>query len=287
MAERLLHGRGRRQPAASAAQPARLTVLERGAGPAVVLLHGLASSARYWGDLLPLAGRHRVLAPDLLGFGRSPKPRDSGYTAAEHAAALHRTLHGRGAAPFALLGHSLGSLVALHYAATYPEDVRALLLISLPVVGACAWGHGQNGAMNPWHRFSVHTRPGVAIFGAGMRLAYPVWARVGPRLQRDTPPDAVRDALAGTWFSYWRSLEAVVYGMNAAELIERVPAPVTLIHGPKDSIAPVEPVRALAAAHPSLRLTEIVGAAHNPYYTHKDATLAAIAQAVGPHTLAR
>lgn len=253
-----------------------LAIRARGAGPPLVLLHGLASSGRYWGDLLPLAEERRVIAPDLLGFGRSPKPHRGEYTPAEHVAALRTALRRRIEGPFDLLGHSLGSLIALHYAAAHPEDVRRLILVSLPVIGDCAWGHGLDGRMHPWHRFSVHSPGGNLIFGTGMRLAAPVWAQVGPRLRRDVPAEAVRDALAGTWGSYWRSLEAVVYGTDVPALVEHWDAPVTVIHGPDDPVAPVGPVRALAATYPAVRLIEIAGASHNPYFTRRDATVAAI-----------
>ena len=262
------------------APPPTLFVRERGTGEPLVLLHGLASSGRYWGDLMPLAERRRVLAPDLLGFGRSPKPPKGEYTAADHLAALRPALHERIDGPFDLLGHSLGSLIALHYAVMHPEDVRTLVLVSLPVVGRCAWGHGTDGAMTRWHRFSVHSMAGNALFGLGMRAAAPVWANVGPRLRRGEPPDAVRDALAGTWTSYWRSLEAVVYGTDVPSLIERLQAPVRLIHGSADPVAPVSAARELAAAHPAVPYIEITGAAHNPFFTHKDAFVCAVESAL-------
>lgn len=256
-------------------RPTGLFVREAGHGEPLVLLHGLASSGRYWGDLRPLADEYRTLAPDLLGFGRSPKPRDGRYGPEEHTAALRTALHARLDRPFHLFGHSLGSLLALHYAVAHPEDVRSVILMSLPVVGSCAWGHGKGGAMNRWHRFSVHTRPGTVIFSLGMRAAAPVWNRVGPRLRPGVPPDATRDALAATWSSYWRSLEEVVYGTDVPAMIDRVQAPVLLIHGPNDFVAPIAPVRALAAeALPSL--VEIPDAGHNPYYTQKAPTIAAI-----------
>lgn len=257
-----------------------LAVRQRGEGPPLVLLHGLASSGRYWGDMLPLAAERRVIAPDLLGFGRSPKPRRGEYTPAEHLAALRPTLRRRLQGSFDLLGHSLGSLIALHYAAAYPEDVRRLVLVSLPVVGDCAWGHGLDGQMHPWHRFSVHSPGGDLIFGIGMRLAAPVWARFGPRFRRDVPAGAVRDALAGTWSSYWRSLEAVVYGTDVTALLEKLHPPVTIIHGPDDPVTPIGPVRALVAAHPALRLVEIAGAGHNPYFTQPAAMVRAIRAAL-------
>jgi cis-3-alkyl-4-acyloxetan-2-one decarboxylase len=252
-----------------------LFLRERGAGQPLVLLHGLASSSRYWGDLRPLADAYRVLAPDLLGFGRSPKPRDGRYGPEEHVGALRQALRQRLDRPFHLLGHSLGSLLALHYAVTHPESVRSLVLISLPVVGDCAWGHRTDGRMSPWHRLCVHTRPGNVIFSLGMRAAAPLWNRVGPRLRPGVPPDATRDALAATWTSYWRTLEEVVYRTDAPSLIARLRVPVMLIHGPNDLVTPISPVRALAAER-SLRLVEILEAGHNPCFTHPAATVEAI-----------
>jgi pimeloyl-ACP methyl ester carboxylesterase len=258
-----------------------LAVREAGGGEPFVLLHGLASSSRYWEDLRPLANDYRVLAPDLLGFGRSPKPPESRYGPAEHITALRPAMRTRTERPFHLLGHSLGSLIALQYAVAYPEDVRSLILVSLPVVGSCPWGHRDGGGMSRWHRFSVHTRPGNVVFSLGMRAAAPVWNMVGPRLRPGVPADASRDALRSTWTAYWRSLEEVVFGTDVPALMPRVRAPVLLIHGPNDFIAPIGPVRALAAALAAVRLAEIAEAGHNPCFTHKAATLTVVRDFLG------
>lgn len=255
--------------------PSELYVREAGRGEPLVLLHGLASSCRYWQDLRPLAEDYQVLAPDLLGFGRSPKPRHGRYDPDEHVTALQRALHPRLGAPAHIVGHSLGSVIALHFAALYPDVVRTVTLIALPVVGNPAWGHRQDGRMYPMHHFCVHSRPGDAIFSAGMRAIAPVWNRIGPRVRRGVPPEANRDALAATWRSYWRSLESVIYGTDVSSLIGRVQAPIQLIHGPNDLVAPIEPVRALAI-DADLPLIEIPEAGHNPYYTQRDMSVRAI-----------
>lgn len=102
------------------------------AGAELMLVAGMSSSAHYWGpNLGPLAEHYRVVAPDLLGFGRSPKPVDSAYSPEEHAAALARIAETAGA-PIVVVGHSLGALLALHLAVRSPRLVRGLVLISLP-----------------------------------------------------------------------------------------------------------------------------------------------------------
>lgn len=55
-----------------------------GDGDHVVFLHGLGASSRYWDRLAGLGGRYSGIAPDLLGFGRSPKPPNAAYDVETH-----------------------------------------------------------------------------------------------------------------------------------------------------------------------------------------------------------
>jgi hypothetical protein len=106
--------------------------LALGAGPPVVLIHGLGSSAllnwRLPGIMDALAQRHTVIAFDLPGHGESDKPTDAsayGVQMAEDAALLLDHLH----LPKAqVVGYSLGGLVALKLAAIHPDRVTALSL---------------------------------------------------------------------------------------------------------------------------------------------------------------
>lgn len=103
--------------------------------PTIVLLHGIAATHRTWGDVIKeLDGEFRVVALDMLGFGRSPRPIGCNYTVEEHAMYVHRTLRGMHLRrPFIIVGHSMGSIVAAHYAKRYPWEVRSAYLMSLPL----------------------------------------------------------------------------------------------------------------------------------------------------------
>jgi pimeloyl-ACP methyl ester carboxylesterase len=108
----------------------RLSYLDRGRGPDVVLVHGLATNLAFWfaGIITPLAQRHRVLAYDLRGHGRSSMPA-SGYTTAQMADDLAALLDHVDAPPGVhVVGHSFGGAVALHFALRHPERVRSLVL---------------------------------------------------------------------------------------------------------------------------------------------------------------
>lgn len=87
---------------------------DEGEGPVIVLLHGINSNAACWRTVIDTIGpEYRVIAPDLLGFGESPKP-DIEYTADQHTAVLDATLRDLGVTErFVLVGYSMGGNVAI------------------------------------------------------------------------------------------------------------------------------------------------------------------------------
>jgi pimeloyl-ACP methyl ester carboxylesterase len=100
----------------------------------VILLHGLARSLKYWEPMLQFMNKQKYsyLLPDLLGHGRSPSPSHLIYDVDTHLFFLFRDVVNKVNKPFHLIGHSLGSLLALELAARAPEKILSLTLISLP-----------------------------------------------------------------------------------------------------------------------------------------------------------
>lgn len=247
-----------------------LHVLEAGAGEPLVLLHGLASSSRYWEPHLRRLGRtHHVIAPDLLGFGLSPRPRGAVYTPGEHLAALGAAIERRVDGPLTLVGHSMGAILALHLATRRPELVSRLVLLSLPAIGERAFGHTIDGGMNRYHRATVHTRLGQQFFEGGMRAVRPLWFAVAPSLRRDLPRGAAQDSMRTSWVAYWNSLENVVYGSPVRHLFHDVPLAPAVIHGAKDRVVPVGPVRDLMHTRTDVQYIELAEARHNPAWSHR------------------
>ncbi|HEY5651801.1 MAG TPA: alpha/beta hydrolase [Acidimicrobiia bacterium] len=104
-------------------------VRETGA-PDVALIHGAGFDHSVWRfQARALAGRgHRVLAPDLPGHGRSGGPALA--TIGDVQGWLGETLFSLGSASAVLIGHSMGSLVALERATSAPESVRGIVLLA-------------------------------------------------------------------------------------------------------------------------------------------------------------
>jgi glycerol-3-phosphate dehydrogenase len=101
-----------------------------GSGPAMVLVHGLGGAAENWFAVgSTLARRARVVAPDLMGFGRTPPGRD-GVEVHANQQLLDRFLAAVVGGPAILVGNSMGGLIAMMEAARSPARVAGLVLVS-------------------------------------------------------------------------------------------------------------------------------------------------------------
>jgi pimeloyl-ACP methyl ester carboxylesterase len=107
-----------------------LSYVDRGAGPAVLFIHGLLGTNRNWSHLVTcLETSNRVLVPDLFGHGASDKPMGD-YSLGSHAATLRDLLDRLDIATVTLVGHSLGGGIALQFCYLFPERVDRLVLVS-------------------------------------------------------------------------------------------------------------------------------------------------------------
>lgn len=114
----------------------RIAFRSAGEGPVIVLIHGMAGSSETWAPLVaPLARRHTVVAPDLLGHGASAKPRGD-YSLGALASGIRDLLAALGHDRATVVGHSLGGGVAMQFAYQFPERCERLVLVSSGGLGA-------------------------------------------------------------------------------------------------------------------------------------------------------
>jgi pimeloyl-ACP methyl ester carboxylesterase len=158
----------------------RLHVAEAGDGDPVVLVHGWPQHWYCWRRVIPLlSADHRLLCPDLRGFGWSDAPRTS-YAKRELADDLIAMLDALGLERVRLVGHDWGGFVAFLVALQAPERVSSLLALSI---------------VHPWAG-----RPGLKAVPRLPLLAYqPLIAAplLGPLLQRHPPLHEAVFAAAG------------------------------------------------------------------------------------------
>jgi len=101
-----------------------------GSGPALLLLHGLGCDSSTWLPALPqLAERYTVIAPDLLGHGRSDKPRGD-YSLGGYANGMRDLLTVLGIKRVTVVGHSFGGGVAMQFAYQFPERTERMVLVA-------------------------------------------------------------------------------------------------------------------------------------------------------------
>jgi pimeloyl-ACP methyl ester carboxylesterase len=141
-------------------------------GPAVILLHGLASDGNTWDKALGLLAARglRVIAVDLLGHGESDKP-DNDYLLSDFAESLAGFMDAIGVRSATLCGHSFGGAIAMYFGTRYPDRVDRVVLVSAgglgrevhPVLRAAALRIAPRvlrAAMSPRMR-RFYARPGL------------------------------------------------------------------------------------------------------------------------------
>jgi pimeloyl-ACP methyl ester carboxylesterase len=193
-----------------------------------VLVHGIASSsAATFERLVPLLKEgHRCISIDLLGFGESPAPDDASYTVEEHVAALDRTIDSlKLRAPFTLVGHSLGGLLAARYAAQHRREVAHLVLVSPPIYLS------PSELGDPRARAQVGAYLKVYEF---MRSNKEFTIAALAQLVRLFALGKTLDVTEKTWTAFVLSLQHCIESQTTVSDIASVEAPVDVVYGAFD-----------------------------------------------------
>jgi pimeloyl-ACP methyl ester carboxylesterase len=209
-----------------------------GGGPVVVLIHGIASSSVTYHHVVPLlAGTHRVVAIDLLGFGGSPAPEHARYSLDEHVASLHRTIRSlRLPTSFVLVGHSMGAIIGARYAAEHGRRISRLVLVSPPVYFSPA----EIGASRDRAAMGLYYR--VYEF---LRANKEFTIRAAAQLARLSPIDDLLDVTERSWRPFALSLENTIEAQTTVSDLVRTDVPVHVVYGTFDPLLAPAGVRLL------------------------------------------
>ena len=259
-----------------------------GTEPAL-FVHGLGGAATNWTDLMGLlADEVAGEAMDLPGFGWSEPARSGSYRLDQHVAAVRRRIETRGAGPVHLFGNSLGGAVATRLAATRPDLVRTLTLVS-PALPDLRPRKGTDPLL------PLLFLPGASRF-AGRQLRRRSAASRALSVIRlcyaepdQIPPQRVAEAIAevsrreglpyaeAAFFGSLRGLASAQVRGGPRSLWQQarsVRVPTLLIWGAEDRLVDVAVAPKAAAAFPQSRLLVLPGVGH-------------VAQMEQPETVAR
>jgi pimeloyl-ACP methyl ester carboxylesterase len=208
-------------------------------GSPILLVHGLSGSSEWWYRNIPgLAAEHRVVVPDLIGFGRSRRPRIRLPTLDTVAGVMVEWMDALEIERPCLVGHSMGGQMAIHLAAGWPERVEHLVLVD-------AAGVPRALSAGKLLQFAAEVAP--------------LWRWGDPRFL----PVIARDALrAGPW----TIAQAIAHILrdDVRPLLPRIEAPTLIVWGERDTLVPLSNSWEMRQGIPGSQLAVLRGAAHNP-----------------------
>ena len=247
-----------------------------GEGPAILLIHGVAGSSQQWEPVMRLLARDfTVLAPDLLGHGRSAKPRGD-YSLGAYAAGLRDLTVALGIDSATVVGHSLGGGIALQFAYQFPERAERLVLVS-------SGGLGREvhfllrAATLPGSELVLPLISNDQVLGAGTAVSG-FLGRLGLR----TGPDIAEFARgyatladADSRRAFLHTLRAVIdHGGQRVNATDRLylaeDMPSLIVWGRRDPIIPVRHAGTANRGMPGSRLEVFDDAGHFPQLDEPD-----------------
>jgi pimeloyl-ACP methyl ester carboxylesterase len=218
-------------------------------GTALVLVHGLGGRAEDWRDLAPFLAKagFRVYLPDLIGYGRSQKPRDFSYAVRDEAKIVVDFLDAVGLKQVDLGGWSMGGAIVEHLAFDHPERVRRLMLFdSAGLYVLPAWDTKLFTPANPAELDQLDA----------LLMPNPPHC----------PPFVARDILRVSDHRAWiihRALDSMLTGNDATDkLLPQLRMPVLLVWGAEDRIIPLSQGETMHKLVPQSELAVFAGCGH-------------------------
>jgi pimeloyl-ACP methyl ester carboxylesterase len=256
-----------------------LPYLAGGTGETVVLLHGFGDNKDSFVDAVHrLRERHRVVLPDLPGFGEASYRDDFDYRLANMAEVLHRFIATLGDGPVHLVGNSLGGAIATRLAIDHPQSFASLTLVD-------AAGVVMPTPSPLQRRIDAGENP----FVLQHESEYDAW--IAFVLQRVPPmPWGVRRHFARQFVA-----RAPIHGKILDDLLRpdddlthelgRVRAPTMVIWGSEDRLVDVSVAHVLHAGIRDARLVLLHDVGHCPQYEVPDRTAELLASFVGEYSV--
>lgn len=238
----------------------------------VLFIHGIGNSGHVWDRVIEKLPKNiRVVTIDLLGFGQSPRPPWVVYSAKTQARSVLATyfkLRLRG--QVIIVGHSLGSLVAVEIAKRYPLLVRSLILCSPPFYQLYEdekrlLPRSDKILKNIYATTQKHPEQFLQVASIAMRYKL---------------INAIFSVTKENIDSYMGTLEATIVNQTSFADVKKLRLPIELLHGALDPVVVVRNLKQLAGERSNVTLTQVV-ASHEIKGLFVPATVKAIERTCG------
>lgn len=219
----------------------------------VVLIHGIGSSSLMWRRLMQsklVAKDVRVIAIDLLGFGKSPRPHWKTYDVATQTKSLATTLLAEKiTGPVVLVGHSLGALVAINYASSLPNIlVKSLVLCSPPLYNPEDDSHLTERQLRAMYRKIVEAPELSKVIASDLAQKYRL---MNPGFQVDESNLPI----------FLDTLDAAIINQNSLQQVAKLKQPIDIFYGQFDPVVISKNLKRLARRK-SITLTKLLASSH-------------------------
>ncbi len=254
----------------ASASSALVYFAERGAGPPLLLVHGLMVTGEMFAPVTEhFTTRHRLIVPDLRGHGRSrglPPP----YTAAQLASDLARLLDHLGIDSTAVLGYSQGGAIAQQFALDYPKRCERLVLACTYAFNMATFREQLEGHLGT-----------VLIRALGMRRLAKLVVSQGTKQLGKERGDWLTGLMADQdprlMLSAWRETLA----FDSRRRLAEIACPTLVVAGSNDQAVPMHHAKMLHDGIARSQLVIIDGADHALIWTHPAALMRATDEFLG------
>ena len=247
----------------------------KGEGPTVVLVAGMLGSTRYWDTAVENLNKrgYQTLTIDLLGFGKSPKPRKSEYTIEQHSQSIVKVLESVMLNnPVTLVGLSMSATILTETITQKPELFKQAIFFSPMIYSNSTTAKSLSYKTGNVPRY-VSQGP-IAWFICHTLCRVPSLAKHVYRAMdtNNLPTQIIDDAVLHTWRSYRKSFMNVLIRQDLSEKIANITVPTTLVYGKNDPSIETDFLTHLATDNKNITLRKS-NAIHHPMIEDYSASL--------------
>ncbi|OAY44452.1 probable lysophospholipase BODYGUARD 4 [Manihot esculenta] len=252
----------------------------------VIFLHGFISSSSFWTETVfpnlsePVKRNYRLFAVDLLGFGRSPKPRDCYYTLRDHLEMIEKSvINPFQLKSFHIVAHSMGCNISIALAAKYWHCVKSVTLVAPPYISSSK----EEASFTALHKLAGKRLWPPLLFCSSFMSWYEhlgrcvclfvcrnhrIWERILKLLTwgRDLH-FMIMDMTKHTHHSAWHSMHNVLCGgakfqEKMLENLMKDGVKICVIQGDNDKVIPLECGKNIKSKVPNVEISIISNAGH-------------------------